>query len=123
MHELSIASALMEGVLKFADERQAGRVLEVRLAVGELTAVEHEQLRFCFAAISKETVAEDAELQIDSIKTVVQCPHCSYRGTPKYWDEAQAHYAIPTLVCPQCGKCADAVQGHECAIKAIRFAA
>jgi len=123
MHELSIASALMEGVLKFADARQASKVLEVRLAVGELTAVEHEQLRFCFAAITRETVAENAELQIESVKTVVQCPNCSYHGTPKYWDEAQAHYAIPTLVCPQCGKSADAVQGHECSIRAIRFAA
>jgi hydrogenase nickel incorporation protein HypA/HybF len=123
MHELSIASALMEGVLKFADERRASKVLEVRLAVGELTAVEHEQLRFCFAAITKETVAENAELQIESVKTVVQCPSCSYRGTPKYWDEALTHYAIPTLICPQCGKSADAVQGHECSIRAIRFAA
>lgn len=123
MHELSIASALMQGVLDFAEQRQARRILEVRLAVGELTAVEHEQLRFCFAAIAKETPAEDAELQIESIQTLVLCPNCSYRGTPKYWDEAQAHYAIPTLVCPQCGRSADAVQGHECSIKAIRFAA
>jgi len=123
MHELSIASSLVEGILDFADQKKVKRVLKVRLAIGDLTAVEHEQLRFCFAVITKETVIEDAELEIESVNPLVLCPNCSYRGIPKFWDDAQTHWAIPTLVCPECGKSADAVQGHECAIKSIKFAA
>lgn len=121
MHELSIASALMEGVLDFAERRGAGRILEVRLAVGELTAVDQEQLRFCFSNLCQDTLAEEAELQIETIPVLVQCSSCSYHGPPKYWDDAQMHWAIPTLVCPQCGGSAEAAQGHECCIKAIRF--
>ncbi|MBV9488759.1 MAG: hydrogenase maturation nickel metallochaperone HypA [Verrucomicrobia bacterium] len=121
MHELSIASSIVESVMKFVELHQATKVLAVRLAVGELTCIEAAQLRFCYTAITEQTPLEASTLDIDRIEASVNCPHCSYRGSPKYWDDALPGTLVPTLQCPRCGKAAEPTQGHECSIRSIRY--
>jgi hydrogenase nickel incorporation protein HypA/HybF len=121
MHELSIASGMVEKLLQFADENPDKRIVEVRLAVGELSHIEEEQLRFCYEAITAETSLEGSKLEVEKIDAMVSCPHCSYRGRPKYWDGALSGIPVATLECPQCGKAAEPIEGKECAIKSIRF--
>ena len=121
MHELSIASAMVESVLEFAETPPAKKVLKVLLQIGELTCIEPEQLRFSYVAITKETVLEDSALEIEETSATVACSHCGYEGRPKYWDGALAGARIATLQCPRCGKAAEATQGHECTIKTIRY--
>jgi hydrogenase nickel incorporation protein HypA/HybF len=121
MHEFSIATQIMESVLEFAEAHQPGEVVKVRLEVGELTCVEPEQLKFCYDSIKTNTVLKTSVLEISMAAAVVKCPHCKYEGAPKYWDDARAAAAIPTLQCPQCGKAAEAVSGHDCAIKSVQF--
>jgi len=123
MHELSIASAIVEKILEFVEEKQITKVIEVRLAVGELSCVEAEQLRFCISSITRETPMEDSTLEIEKIDAEVVCPHCSYAGRPKYWEDALSSGPIPTLQCPQCGKAAKPSQGQDCAIKTIKYVA
>ena len=121
MHELSIASGLVEKVLEFANSRGIGKVVQVRLAIGELTRIEADQLRFCYEAIVASTPLKGSVLEIEPVRAEVSCPHCAYRGAAKYWDEALLQ-PVPTLECPACGKAAEAAQGHECAIKTIKYA-
>jgi hydrogenase nickel incorporation protein HypA/HybF len=121
MHELSIASGLVEKLLQFADENPDKKIVEVCLAVGELSHIEAEQLRFCYEAITAETSLEGSKLEIKKVDAFVSCPHCSYRGRPKYWDGALSGIPVATLECPQCGKAAEPVEGKECAIKSVRF--
>ncbi|MEY2536803.1 MAG: hydrogenase nickel incorporation protein HypA/HybF [Verrucomicrobiota bacterium] len=121
MHELSIASGLVEKLLDFADKNPARKIVEVRLAVGELSHIEEEQLRFCYEAITTETPLEGSTLEIEKIAAMVKCPHCSYRGRPKYWDGALSGIPVATLECPSCGKAAEATDGQECAIKSVRL--
>jgi hydrogenase nickel incorporation protein HypA/HybF len=116
MHELSIAASIVESILEFAQTYPTRRVLEVRVAVGELTCVELEQLRFCYESVTKETLIEDSTLAVERADASVNCPHCGYSGRPKYWDN------VATLQCPSCGQAAEAVTGHECAIKGIKYA-
>jgi hydrogenase nickel incorporation protein HypA/HybF len=123
MHELSIASSIVESVLEFAAKKEVRKVLEVKLLIGELMAVESEQLRFCYAAITRETAMEDSSLEIEQVEATVSCQHCSFRGRPKYWEDALSFGPIATLQCPECGKVAESVQGKECAIKAIKYMA
>jgi hypothetical protein len=52
---------------------------------------------------------------------VVECPRCSYRGSPKYWEDALCAAPIPTLECPQCRSAVEPVEGNDCAIKTIQF--
>lgn len=122
MHELSIASAIVESVLDFAEKQHATRVIAVRLAIGEFTHIEAEQVRFCFQAIAKGTVLEEAVLEIERADAAVQCRHCGYAGPPKYWDGALAGTLVPTLQCPTCGKTAEPAEGQECSIKTVKFA-
>jgi hydrogenase nickel incorporation protein HypA/HybF len=121
MHELSIASAVVESVLEFLDAHEAKKVLRVRLAVGELSYVEAEQLRFCYTAITQETAMENSTLDIETVAAVVACPHCSYRGRPKYWEDALSAAPIPTLECPECRAAVEPVEGNDCAIRTIQF--
>jgi hydrogenase nickel incorporation protein HypA/HybF len=121
MHELSIASSIVESVLEFAAKNEIKKVLEVKLVIGELMAVEWEQLRFCYTAITRETAMENSSLEIEQVEATVQCPYCSFRGRPKYWEDAWSFGPIATLECPECGRAAEAVQGKECAIKTIKY--
>lgn len=121
MHELSIASGLVEKLLDFAEKNPDKKIVEVRLAVGELSHIEHEQMRFCYQAITTETALEGSTLEIERIDAMVKCPHCSYRGRPKYWDGALSGIPVATLECPSCGKTTEATDGQECAIKSLRF--
>ena len=60
MHELSIASSLVESVLDFASTPPPKKVLKVLLQVGELTCVEPDQLQFCYSSIIPETAISDS---------------------------------------------------------------
>jgi hydrogenase nickel incorporation protein HypA/HybF len=121
MHEFSIASGISETVLTFAESRNIQRVVEVRLTIGELTCIEVDQLRFCFEAITPGSALEGCALEIEKAAAVVRCSGCGYQGPPKYWEEALAAAPIPTLQCPTCGRTAEAIEGHGCAIKSIKF--
>lgn len=123
MHELSIAATIMEDVLAYAEAHGVNKVLRVRLAIGELTCVQAEQLRFCYDSVTRETALADSELEIETVPARVKCAQCGYEGAPKYWMDSPPEAPVPTLQCPRCGKCAEAAQGHECAIKMIQYAA
>ena len=121
MHEFSIATSIVEAVLEFAEKHAVSKIVEVRLSIGELTCVEHEQLRFCFHAITKDSALEESALEIEIVPAVVRCRHCAYEGPPKYWEGALAAAQCPTMECPGCGHAAEAVAGHDCAIKSIKY--
>ncbi|EEF63110.1 hydrogenase maturation nickel metallochaperone HypA [Pedosphaera parvula] len=121
MHELSIVSGIVESVLDFVEAREIKKVLGVRLAVGELTHLEIEQLQFCYTALVEQTAVQGSTLEVDVVPARVSCPHCLYEGLPKYWEDALSMAPVPTLQCPQCGKATEATQGHECAIKTIKY--
>jgi hydrogenase nickel incorporation protein HypA/HybF len=123
MHELSLASAVVDSVLEFLDAHEVKKILTVRLAVGELSCVEADQLRFCYTAITQETAMENSTLEIESVAAVVECPRCSYRGRPKYWEDALSAAPVPTLECPSCRGAVEPVEGNDCAIKTIQFVA
>lgn len=74
MHELSIANAIVEACA----ERASGvRVSRVRLEIGALSAVMPDAVRFCFDVCAKDTVLEDAELEIVEIPGRAICRDCA----------------------------------------------
>jgi Zn finger protein HypA/HybF involved in hydrogenase expression len=48
MHEFSIAASLVEKLSEFVRENPDKRIFEVRLEIGELSHIEHDQLCFCY---------------------------------------------------------------------------
>jgi hydrogenase nickel incorporation protein HypA/HybF len=73
MHELSIASAIVEACVERAS---GGRILCIRVEVGRLAAVLPDSLRFCFELCAKGTVAEGATLEILETPGRATCGAC-----------------------------------------------
>jgi hydrogenase nickel incorporation protein HypA/HybF len=119
MHELSIAATILEDVLGFAERQGATRVVRVRLSIGEFTCVQADQLKFCYESVTTDTLLANSQLEIETLPAIVACHSCRYEGPPKYWMDP----LVPTLQCPMCGESVEAVQGHECAIKSVQYAA
>jgi hydrogenase nickel incorporation protein HypA/HybF len=120
MHEFSIAANIVESISEFVEANPDKKILKVRLQIGELTCIAADQLKFCYESIVKETNLENSMLETEMVPAAVKCPHCHYEGKPRYWDGAMTT-AVATLQCPQCGLAAEAIAGHECAIKTIQF--
>ncbi len=121
MHEFSIASGLVEKLLDFVEKNPDKKIVEVRVAIGEFTQIEEEQLCFCYDSIITEMPIAGSRLKIEQVLGKVLCPHCSYSGPPKYWEGALSGLPVATLECPDCGKAAQATEGEECAIRSLRF--
>ncbi|MCP3881127.1 MAG: hydrogenase maturation nickel metallochaperone HypA [Sulfitobacter sp.] len=93
MHEMS----LCEGVLQILEDnaKQQGfeRVKTVWLEIGDLSGVEPEAMRFCFDAVMRGTLADQAGLEIIEAPGRAWCMQCSK--------------AVPASrrfdACPECG--------------------
>lgn len=121
MHEFSIASGLVEKLLDFANANPDKKIVEVRVAIGEFTQIEEEQLRFCYESIITEMPIAGSTLLLELVLAKVACSNCSYSGPPKYWDRALHGGLVATLECPECGKATRITEGEECAIRSVRF--
>ena len=73
MHELSV----MRNVVDIACEHAGGRpVRRLQLAVGRLSCVMPQALRFCFESIRQDTVLAQARLEIQEIEGLARCQAC-----------------------------------------------
>ena len=76
MHELSIATQLLELVAETAAEHNLRRVSRLRVVVGALGNVIPTALEFAFEIAGKGTVAEGARLDIEEVPVTVRCNAC-----------------------------------------------
>lgn len=76
MHEMSITRSLLDAVRAEMDKAALKELRNVRIRVGELTAVEPEALRFCFEASIKGTPFEGAALEIEEAPLRGRCKDC-----------------------------------------------
>ena len=120
MHEISIAGAIIDSVLDAAKKNNAIRVKEVFLEIGELTALNPDQLEFIFKTITAGTVAESATYNILLVKPLIHCRKCSYNGPIEFFEKL--HFFLPVIKCPQCDEPeVDIVAGRECCVKKIKI--
>jgi hydrogenase nickel incorporation protein HypA/HybF len=90
MHELSLASAIVNTVEKHAAGR---RVTVVTLRVGALRQVVPDVLDFYFGIVAEATVCEGARLEQELIPASLRCADCD-----REWD-----LELPLFRCPGCG--------------------
>lgn len=83
MHELSIMSNILDIVIEFAEKYNAKSVAKINLSVGELSDLIPEWMQTYFDFVSKDTIAEKAELNIERIPTVIRCKECGTETTIK----------------------------------------
>ena len=73
MHEGSITTQIVDSVLKEAKQRNAKKVLEVELAIGALTFLNPNQVKFWFDMLTRDTVMEGSKLIINENQGAVHC--------------------------------------------------
>jgi hydrogenase nickel incorporation protein HypA/HybF len=94
MHELAIVEALIEQVGTELDRAgKHGAVKRLELAVGRLSGVHCDSLRFAFELLSPDTPAAGAELIIREPAAVSRCGQCG----------AATEIAEIVIDCPACG--------------------
>ncbi len=94
MHEMSIATALVDQVCQQAARLGAARVAEINLRMGVLRGIARS-LDFCFPSAAQQTLCEGARLNIDEVPLTVFCTHCNRVKTPA---------ALYNFRCPDCGR-------------------
>ena len=93
MHEMSICLALLEQVRRIAEERNASRVEKIVLNIGPLSGVAAPLLEHAYPLAAAGTLAEGAELVIESLPIRVKCTQCG----------AVTAALSNRLICSQCG--------------------
>ena len=93
MHEMSICQSLMDQVERIAMEQGASRVDRIVLSIGPLSGIEPVLLRRAYEVACLQTVAENADLEIETGSIEVECRSCGTSG------EAE----VNRLLCPACG--------------------
>jgi hydrogenase nickel incorporation protein HypA/HybF len=76
MHELSIAQGLSAIVLDTALSKNMFKVTKVNLIFGQLIQIVPETFEFAFKEIVRDSIAEDAELNIEILPVKMRCLNC-----------------------------------------------
>ena len=123
MHELSLATSLVDTLLEFAQKNDTGgKLLEVYLRVGKLRAISIEQLKFSYQVLATDQFLNGSKLIVEETPALIHCPKCGFRRDFEVADDSY-HFALPTLSCPKCGTTVDLEGGDEVVITKVRFQA
>ncbi len=110
MHEVSIALS----ILKIAEDELAknpGRAISrIHLQIGVLSGVVADSLLFALEVSQSDGVLKHAEIVLDPIKALAQCPECNHEF------EVEDYFGV----CPQCENSRyDIISGRDLIIKSI----
>jgi hydrogenase nickel incorporation protein HypA/HybF len=110
MHEMSLAESMLQIIEDAARKDGFRHVKTVWLELGQLASVEREALCFSFEQVKRDSIAEEARLEIIEISGKGLCSHCG------------SQVALPALLepCPVCGNFQVAVtDGDQFRIKEL----
>ncbi len=93
MHELSVCQALVRQLKEIAQREAAARITRVVVRIGPLSGVEAQLLRHAYPIASAGTLAETAELVLESLPIRVRCESCG----------AETEATANRLICGVCG--------------------
>tara|TARA_R110002049_G_scaffold285698_4_gene466948 strand:- start:66130 stop:66498 length:369 start_codon:yes stop_codon:yes gene_type:complete len=113
MHELSIATSLIELASEHARDAGAERIQAITLRIGTLSCVHQDALQFSFELVSKDTMLEGATLHIVQVPVTIFCAAC----------EKEVQLAgIQSFRCPSCDTpSGDIRKGRELEIESIEI--
>jgi hydrogenase nickel incorporation protein HypA/HybF len=103
MHELGIASAILDAVRDEAEKHPGAHVSKVGVRVGALSGVEPEALSFGFTALVLGTDLAPLTLEIETVPRRQRCPSC----------DITFEAAEENLACPRCANADTTLAGGE----------
>jgi hydrogenase nickel incorporation protein HypA/HybF len=110
MHELAVTEDILRIVNEYAERGGAKSVTDIYLVIGELSSFVDDSIQFHFNIVSPGTIAEDATLHFQRIKTRFRCRNCDHEFEPeeRNW------------VCPECNALGgDVIAGKEFYVESI----
>ena len=110
MHEFGITRTILDIALEKAGEAGAGRINRIDIAVGELSGIVEESVRFYLDFMTKDTMAAGAEVVFHRVTLRLSCRDCGAEFTPQ-----ESRWS-----CPACrGQNIDIMDGRECSVESI----
>ena len=110
MHEMSICEGILQVLETEAGKQGFSKVKTVWLEIGDLSSIELEALKFGFDVVMRNSLADDARLEIINIPGRAWCMQCAGEvAIKRRFDE-----------CPECGSYQlQATSGDEMRIKEL----
>lgn len=110
MHEMSIASALMDQMMVVAKENNLVTIESVIIDTGMLKQIVHEVMENAFEAVTQGTIAEGAVLIQNFVEAEARCRQCDQIFSPD----------LDNYLCPICKKAdVEIISGDEMILKSI----
>ena len=103
MHELSVCLSLLQQLETIAKQRNASAIEKVYLKIGPLAGIEPHLLRQAYPLAAAGTVAENAELIIETADVVVTCTVCG----------SESKVLPNRLLCADCGDFRTRIKGGD----------
>ena len=114
MHELSLATSIVEAVTEHVRAADGGEVRSVVLRIGRLSSVHEDSLRFSFDLVREGTQLAGADLRVIEVPVRIWCPNCR--------SEVELP-GIQSFACTQCGtRSGDIRAGRELDLESIELA-
>ena len=110
MHELSIVSNIYTIVDDIAHQNNLVKITRVALVIGRMRQVVPVAMEMAFRAVTKDTIAENAILDLKFLPIIMCCKSCGYSS------EIEEN----CFICPECDSVQlDITQGQELVISHI----
>ena len=112
MHELAICQGLIREVERVARAHRARAAAKIFVSVGALCGVDPQQLVRTFSIAAAGTLADGAELEVESVGVCIRCPAC----------DRESEVAPNALVCTRCGNWrVQLVRGEELLLRSVEL--
>ncbi len=77
MHEFSIIENIFRTLEEVSGKEGISKITKVSLVIGELRQIVPDVFEFAFQVTAKDSIAEEAVLEIEKIPIEVRCMECS----------------------------------------------
>ena len=109
MHEMAIVEGILDIAFDYAKQNQASKITTITLKIGEMSGVEIEALNMSFDVLTKDTIAEGAELIVNRIPIIGQCNKCGEKFQIEHYN----------FFCPQCDGILILKSGRELQVESL----
>ena len=109
MHEMAIAEGILNIAFDYAEQNNASKITKITLKIGDMSGVELEALNMSFDVLTKDTIAESAELIVHRIPIVGQCNKCG----------KEFHIEHYNFFCPECDGILILQSGRELQVESL----
>ncbi len=120
MHEVSVVTSLVDAVIKELSKYNVTKVNCINVVIGDLTNLGEEQLKFAYEIVTRGTILEGSEMNIEHEQIKLHCDSCGFDGPAKVISDPDFDtHSIPILACPKCGGSVTVTSGQSCTVKSM----